>query len=251
MNEMTLHYPATNLTATDLGITADVLAKRASGFGCKNVNVTIDNNNSTITLHYPEKDSLEKYSSLFTTKGELKFLPVCTQGLMQENEAGQSYLEQWNEAGILISDNQPAVILKIPVGATDMLNEIMNQNNEQDMFILTEESRITDGTVTIYPLVNDNDPLTGKNVSSASCEDNAVMLTFDDEGKTKFAALTKAQTGNCIAIIVDNKVLSAPVVRDEIQGGKAMISGNFTKEEAGILAAVIGGGQIPVELTAE
>jgi preprotein translocase subunit SecD len=63
------------------------------------------------------------------------------------------------------------------------------------------------------------------------------MLT--PEGRTQFANVTRQNIGRRLAIIVDSQVISAPMIRSEITGGKGQISGNFTEEEAKTLAAKI------------
>ena len=60
------------------------------------------------------------------------------------------------------------------------------------------------------------------------------MLT--EEGSLKLARLTKSHIGENLAIVVDGRVMSAPNIMAEITGGRAMILGNFTEEEAGLLA---------------
>jgi preprotein translocase subunit SecD len=60
------------------------------------------------------------------------------------------------------------------------------------------------------------------------------MLT--EEGSLKLARLTKSHIGEYVAIMVDGRVMSAPKIMAEITGGRAMINGKFTEEEAGLLA---------------
>jgi len=59
-----------------------------------------------------------------------------------------------------------------------------------------------------------------------------VDLKFTAEGKTAMAELTAANIGNRIAILVDGDVVSAPVCRAAIDGGRAVINGDFTEAEA-------------------
>lgn len=73
-----------------------------------------------------------------------------------------------------------------------------------------------------------------------------VALTFNEEGAKLFADLTKANIGKTIAIFLDDEVISAPVVRDEIRNGKAVISGRFTAQEARDLANSLKYGALPV-----
>ena len=60
------------------------------------------------------------------------------------------------------------------------------------------------------------------------------MLT--EEGSLKLARLTKSHIGENVAIMVDGRIMSAPKIMDEITGGRAVINGKFTEEEAGLLA---------------
>ena len=76
-----------------------------------------------------------------------------------------------------------------------------------------------------------------------------VSLNFNTEGKNLFARLTKENVGNIVAIVLDGKSLSNPVVREEIKDGKAQISGSFTLEDAKSLVRNINYGALPVPVT--
>lgn len=75
-----------------------------------------------------------------------------------------------------------------------------------------------------------------RNASSGVPE---IEVEFSDEGKELFAAVTKENINKRLAIVLNGQVYSAPVIRSEISGGKATITGNFTEEEAKELAAKI------------
>lgn len=72
-----------------------------------------------------------------------------------------------------------------------------------------------------------------------------VGIEFDSEGARIFDKITAENVGKRIAIILDNTVYSAPVVRERISGGKASITGGFTMEEAKDLAIVLRAGALP------
>ncbi len=75
-----------------------------------------------------------------------------------------------------------------------------------------------------------------------------VELAFDDTGAKLFAAITKANVGREVAIFLDGLPISSPVVNEEITGGKAVISGNFSVEEARILVGRLNSGALPVPI---
>lgn len=78
-----------------------------------------------------------------------------------------------------------------------------------------------------------------------------VSLVLKDEAKEKWAEATKEQVGKQISIFMDDEVISAPTVDEEITDGRCVISGNFTAESAVELANQINGGALPFELVTQ
>ena len=72
-----------------------------------------------------------------------------------------------------------------------------------------------------------------------------VSMTMNSEGARRWAALTKANVGKAVAIVLDGVVYSAPRVNQEIDGGESSISGNFTVEETKDLANTLKSGRMP------
>ncbi len=72
-----------------------------------------------------------------------------------------------------------------------------------------------------------------------------IAFELTDVGAKLFEQITAANVGKHLAIILDNNVYSAPVIRDRIPGGRAVIEGNFTTEEANDLAVVLRSGALP------
>jgi preprotein translocase subunit SecD len=72
-----------------------------------------------------------------------------------------------------------------------------------------------------------------------------VAIEFNDEGARIFDKVTGENVGKRLAIILDNSVYSAPVIRERISGGKASITGGFTMDEAKDLAIVLRAGALP------
>ena len=76
-----------------------------------------------------------------------------------------------------------------------------------------------------------------------------VNFRFNSAGARKFAEVTQANVGKPFAIVLDNKVISAPVIREPILGGSGQISGNFTVQSANDLAILLRAGALPAPLT--
>jgi preprotein translocase subunit SecD len=76
-----------------------------------------------------------------------------------------------------------------------------------------------------------------------------VNFRFNSSGGRKFAEATQQNVGKRFAIILDNKVISAPVIREPILGGSGQISGNVTVQSANDLAILLRAGALPAPLT--
>lgn len=93
----------------------------------------------------------------------------------------------------------------------------------------------------------------GENLTDAqSTFQNAepvVSFKFDTVGAKKFADATRDNVGRVFAVVLDDKVISAPVIREPILGGSGVISGNFTLESANDLALLLRAGALPADLS--
>ncbi len=108
------------------------------------------------------------------------------------------------------------------------------------------------GTVTEIPIVvKDKTVLTGDLLSDAQVRIDSrfnepyVSIDFNSLGAKRFDQITAANVGKRMAIVLDNTVYSAPVIRERISGGSAQISGSFTSQEATDLAIVLRAGSLP------
>ncbi|HEV2502514.1 MAG TPA: protein translocase subunit SecD [Mesorhizobium sp.] len=105
-----------------------------------------------------------------------------------------------------------------------------------------------------YP-VEDRVALSGDRLADAKAgfdqRTNApiVSFSFDSAGARQFADITRSNVGRPFAIVLDGKVLTAPVIEEPILGGQGMIRGNFSVEEASVLSALLRSGALPAPLT--
>jgi preprotein translocase subunit SecD len=75
-----------------------------------------------------------------------------------------------------------------------------------------------------------------------------VSFKFNNNGARRFAQITQENVGKPFAIVLDNEVISAPVIREPILGGSGQISGNFTVQAANDLAILLRAGALPAPL---
>lgn len=96
--------------------------------------------------------------------------------------------------------------------------------------------------------------LEGKHISDARLAFNqetgepVVNFKLDNEGARRFGDMTKHNIGRALAIVLDDRVVTAPVIRSAIQGGSGEISGSFTSASANDLALLLRAGALPAPL---
>jgi len=145
--------------------------------------------------------------------------------------------------------------------------EFRQQRTEEETKIILEKAKELEGKTLEEAQKIDNweiglqDPyfkstnLTGKYLKKAEVTFDQttykplISLQFNDDGAKLFGELTKANVGKPIAIYIDNELLSAPTVQEEIAGGNAQITGNFTLKEAQTLVRNLNAGALPVPIS--
>ncbi|WP_149142447.1 protein translocase subunit SecD [Gemmobacter caeruleus] len=105
-----------------------------------------------------------------------------------------------------------------------------------------------------YYLVEKTPVVTGEDLTNAqpAFDQNgrpAVEFQFDPTGARKFGDYTANNIGKPFAIVLDDQVISAPVIQSHIPGGRGIITGSFTVEESTELAVLLRAGALPAEMT--
>ncbi|MBA5723741.1 protein translocase subunit SecD [Candidatus Liberibacter sp.] len=102
-------------------------------------------------------------------------------------------------------------------------------------------------------LVKDQVEIAGEHLNGASANFDyktnrpIVSISFDAIGTSRFFDVTRHNVGRIFAVVLDEKVLTSPIINQAIPNGRAQISGNFTIETAGVLAAMLRAGALPAK----
>ncbi|WP_064710771.1 protein translocase subunit SecD [Rhizobium bangladeshense] len=154
------------------------------------------------------------------------------------------------------------VLVQLP-GAQDpsRLRELLGSTAKMSFHMLAPNNQPGPGVTMLkddegnsYPVL-DRVEISGDRLSDArvsfdpNTREPIVSFRFDSAGSTRFAEITRQNVGSPFAIVLDNKVLSAPVIREPITGGSGQISGNFSADSATTLAAMLRAGALPAKLT--
>ena len=125
--------------------------------------------------------------------------------------------------------------------------------NDVDVLPSVAQDQFGRVTGTEYIAVRKSVPVTGRDLKTARVQKSAMgqpNIGFDltPDGGRKFSALTGANVGRQLAIVLDNKVQSAPRINSQIED-RGVIEGSFTPEEASNLALMLRSGSLPASLT--
>lgn len=148
----------------------------------------------------------------------------------------------------LPGEQDPSRLRQLLGSTAKMSFHLLGQQGESGVTMLADE----EGNQ--YPVL-DRVELSGDRLTDARAafdqqtNEPVVNFRFDSAGANRFAQITQQNVGRPFAIVLDNKVLSAPVIRTPITGGSGQISGGFTVEEANTLAALLRAGALPAKLT--
>jgi len=159
------------------------------------------------------------------------------------------------EAGIISGNQEHHLIVELP-GVTDTQKAIAIIGATPSLeFKLEPKTGAASTTDDLIPT-----GITGRLVQHAQLDFNSgqstggvpnqavVLLQFNSEGKELFAKATRENIGKIMAIVLDGEVISAPRINEEIPDGNAVISGNFTPEEAKTLVRNLNYGALPVPI---
>jgi protein-export membrane protein SecD len=126
---------------------------------------------------------------------------------------------------------------KLPPGDVLLPGDTTAKGQPTQYYVVRRRVMVSGDTLT------DAQPTFGQN------NDPVVSFKFDSAGARRFADATKENVGKPFAIVLDNKVISAPVIREPILGGSGQISGSFSVQSANDLALLLRAGALPAPLT--
>ena len=218
--------------------------------------VDIDFDGRTITLSYSDKQREEMVSDALTRSIEIVRRRIDALGTKEpsiQTQGGKYILIQ------LPGVDNPEHIKELIGQTAKMTFHLVNENVPAEQ---VTSGRAPAGTefmpymdapeqkVAVYSRVE----VSGENLkdSQADFDQNnmpVVSTVFDATGARRFAKQTTEHVGERFAIVLDGKVLSAPVIREPIPGGRGQISGGFTLQGAKDLAVLLRSGALPAPLS--
>lgn len=131
---------------------------------------------------------------------------------------------------------------------------LIGKTAQLEFWELQEESGNNDSTDSSQSTVFNPTNLTGSDLKRARVEfsrqtgEPIIALQFNKQGAEKFEKLTEKNIGKPLAIVLDGQIITSPIVQQKITGGNAVITGNFSLEQAKKLTVQLNSGALPVPL---
>ena len=167
---------------------------------------------------------------------------------------------------VVARQGQNRILVELPgVSEPDRIKKLLGSTAKMTFRLVGEEGAGPNADVELLPFVDKagrgeklpikrHVEVDGMNLTRATAALDrrsggwVVDFGLDSIGTRHFANVTTAHVGQPFAIVLDDKVISAPVIREPIVGGQGQISGNFTVEEANDLAVLLRAGALPAPL---
>lgn len=219
--------------------------------------ITIENSNNNVKLTYNNSKIEEFRNRVIAQSIEIIRMRVDSSGTKEPNIQRQGnnhiLLQVPGEENPKQLKNILGQTAKLTFHLVDETANIQNVNGTNlpvgSMLVKGE----TEDNKEYYLAIKKKAIITGDQLINAQASFNqnsqpAVSFSFNNIGSKTFAEVTKNNAGKRLAIVLDNKLLSAPVINAPILGGNGIISGNFTIESANELALLLRAGSLPAPL---
>jgi hypothetical protein len=229
-----------------------IIKKRLENYGFRNFAFESDNVQGSIKIMGINAESLSIVEQLACTKGELAFYDtrdratalktidaddfLYTIMILPRKKKNINNLSSNAVFGYSRGDNRFEVEEYLKYKATGGLsfpdikfawNKVPLENGNYELYLLEQNSILSNKNV--------------KEVSSSINENGGrdILLSFDEEGSDIWARQTEESIGRAIAILIDDQVYAAPIVKEIIENGRCKISGTFSETETKLLTSIL------------
>ncbi len=234
------------LSSASLSESAEVISRRLKDISTAKFDVSILENKKQISVTLYDKWDLPTVNKLLEHRGIIEFYETFDKNDLTRLLKGDDRL--FTLLTKKTPDNSGAIIGCTSDTGLIRLNNYLNSLglNKQVKFAWTQDFSKSNTCLYALKLTGGDSPvITYGDIKSVKYDRDRIQITLKPDAAVKFAEATKRSLNRVIALVLDGYVISAPKVMSEITQGEIEISGNFTKEEAGYVAAIINGGVLP------
>ena len=264
--EIILESP--NATEGELNDSKTIITQRLEAYGIGDFQVLVQTKDRELHIQLGDAFAQEPILPLLVSKGSLTFCATYSRSeisrildLSVQNKAWETWLFPEMTSGEREADT-PVIAALDPSKISGFFSFLENRENWSDLppNLQFVAGRFTNqaGQMEVFALKygsSDQTLVGGESVENASVQSHeasgsiSIGLEFNEVGAVQWAEATRENMRRSVAVVIDDLVYMAPRVMAEITGGKAQITGDFTLEEARVIAAIISAGELPVEFS--
>lgn len=240
------------ISSVKLSQSAEIITNRLKSFSTEKFDVTAFPDKNQIQVTLTNNWDLKVAEDLAIHKGALAFYETYNRKSLSELLTGDYHLFSLFNAGN--ANDSSAEIGCTSIKEVEKINDYLNTLglNQKCKFVWSRDSDNSDACLYALKINSEKGALiTGTDIESVkfnqgkASKNNEIEIRLKESAVELWADATKRNINNAIAIVLDNNVLSAPIVRSVITGGHSIITGNFSQIEAKYIAALGNNGELP------
>ena len=245
------------ISSVMLSQSADIISKRLKSFSADKFEIKLFPEKNQIQITVSNKQNIKITESLITQKGKLEFYETYDyKGLANLLKGDTTLLKFLNADSV---HGKSARLICASADRVKEFNKHLNSAAINGKCRFAWATMFDDPEACLFALnLNPENliPLTGADIESFAAkfdktiQNDCIDFKFKKYAIPVWAAATRQNLGKEIAIVLDNTVLYAPFVNDEIKGGNCTISGDFTHVQVQYIVAIGSGGELPAEFKA-
>lgn len=242
------------ISSERLDQSANVISGRLKSFKNEEFKITMIPGKNQILLTLNNKWDLKTTANLITQKGSMEFYEAYNNREIQELFKGDERLYTFFHGKT--PNSESAELGCTTASEIAKVNEFLHELKLQEKCKFAWTNFFEHSEVCLYALKQQNGHgclLKGYDIEYFKCKHDSagnkyfIEFRFKQNAIASWADITRRNLNKSIAIVLDDMVLYAPVVRSEITGGNCQVSGDFTMEQLQFLAAIMEHGELPAE----
>jgi len=241
------------ISSLSLSQSATIISNRLKDFSSEKFEITIIPEKNQIQVTLMNEQDLKTIENLIIQKGTLAFYETYNHKSLAELLKGNDHL--FSLFTTVTANKSSAEIGCTSSVKVEKINDYLNTLGLDRKCKFAWSQHFDGSEVCLYALKTNGGNaalLSGADIESVTSnqdktsKNNEIDIRFKKSSVKLWAKATKRNINNAIAIVLDNNVISAPIVCSEINGGHSTITGNYTQAEVRYIAAIGNNGELPL-----
>jgi len=241
------------ISSVSLSQSAEIISMRLMDFIPGKFELSIIPEKNQIQLSFNDNRDLNTIENLLIKKGRFAFYEILNHRTLSELLKDENRLfSMLNSINADDSSSEAGCVSSMKVAG---INEYLNTLGLNQHYKFAWSHNTDSSDVCLYALKTDgkkaglldrSDIKSVKYNQAVTSKTNEIEIQFKESAVLLWANISRRNINNAIAIVLDDNVIAAPMIRSEINGGHCTITGNFSKTDAKYIAALANNGELPL-----